>query len=79
MFAIAKAGADYGMTLLWTIVASCLRTFFLINLHGRYTLVTGETALQAFRKHIHPAVGIYFILALTLGVHREMTPSFLSV
>ena len=29
---------------------------------------TGETALQAFRKHIHPAVGIFFIVALTAGV-----------
>ena len=66
--AMAKAGADYGMTLLWTVVASCLCTFFMINLYGRYTLVTGETALQAFRKHIHPAVGLYFIVALTLGV-----------
>lgn len=66
--AMAKAGADYGMTLLWTIVASCLCTFFMINLYGRYTLITGETALEAFRKHIHPAVGIYFIAALTLGV-----------
>lgn len=66
--AMAKAGADYGMTLLWTIVASCLCTFFMINLYGRYTLVTGETALEAFRKHIHPAVGIYFIVALTAGV-----------
>ena len=66
--AMAKAGAEYGMTLLWTIVASCLCTFFLINLYGRYTLVTGETALEAFRKHIHPTVGIYFIFALTLGV-----------
>ena len=65
---MAKAGADYGMTLLWTIVASCLCTFFMINLYGRYTMVTGETALQAFKKHIHPAVGIYFILALGLGV-----------
>ena len=65
---MAKAGADYGMTLLWTIVASCLCTFFMINLYGRYTLVTGETALQAFRKHIHPGVGIYFIVALALGV-----------
>ncbi len=65
---MAKAGADYGMTLLWTIVASCLCTFFMINLYSRYTLVTGETALQAFKKHIHPAMGIYFILALTLGV-----------
>jgi len=66
--AMAKAGAEYGMTLLWTIIASCLCTFFLINLFGRYTLVTGETALQAFKKHIHPLVGMYFIAALTLGV-----------
>ena len=65
---MAKAGATYGMSLLWTIVASCLATFLLITVYGRYTLVTGETALQAFRKHIHPAVGIFFIVALTAGV-----------
>jgi manganese transport protein len=40
----------------------------MINLYSRYTMVTGETALQAFRKHIHPAVGIFFIVALTTGV-----------
>ena len=66
--AMAKAGATYGMSLLWTILISCFMTYLLINLYGRYTLVTGETALQAFRKHIHPAVGIFFILALTAGV-----------
>ncbi|MEX0320940.1 MAG: Nramp family divalent metal transporter [Puniceicoccaceae bacterium] len=65
---MAKAGATYGMSLLWTIVASCLATFLLITTYGRYTLVTGETALQAFRKHIHPVVGIFFIVALTAGV-----------
>ena len=66
--AMAVAGADYGMSLLWTIVASCLCTFFMINLYGRYTLVTGETALQAFRAHIHPGVGLFFIIALTAGI-----------
>jgi len=65
---MAKAGATYGMSLLWTIVASCLATYFMINLYSRYTMVTGETALQAFKKHIHPAVGIFFIIALTVGV-----------
>jgi len=65
---MAKAGATYGMSLLWTIAASCLATFLLIMVYGRYTLVTGETALAAFRKHIHPAVGIFFIVALTAGV-----------
>lgn len=66
--AMAKAGATYGMSLLWTIIASCLATYFMISIYGKYTLVTGETALQAFRKHIHPAVGIFFIVALTAGV-----------
>lgn len=65
---MAKAGAEHGMTLLWTIVASCLCTFFMINLYGRYTIVTGETALQAFKKHIHPGVAIFFMAALTTGV-----------
>lgn len=65
---MAKAGASYGMSLLWTIVASCLTTYFMINLYSRYTLITGETALQAFRKHIHPGLGIFFIVALTAGV-----------
>ena len=66
--AMAKAGATYGMSLLWTIVASCFATFFMINAYGRFTLVTGETALQAFRRHIHPLVGLFFIVALTAGV-----------
>ena len=65
---MAKAGATYGMSLLWTIVASCLATYFMINAYGRWTLVTGETALQAFRRHIHPLVGLFFIVALTAGV-----------
>ena len=66
--AMAKAGATYGMSLLWTIVFSCLATYFMINVYSRYTMVTGETALQAFKKHIHTAVGIFFIVALTTGV-----------
>ncbi len=66
--AMAKAGATYGMSLLWTIMLSCLATYFMISIYGKYTLVTGETALQAFRKHIHPGVGIFFIIALTAGV-----------
>ncbi len=66
--AMAKAGASYGMSLLWTIIASCLATYFMINLYSKYTMVTGETALQAFKKHIHPGVGIFFIIALTAGV-----------
>ena len=56
--AMAKAGADYGMALLWTVLLSCVITFYLIDLYGTFTLVTGETALAAFRRHLHPAAGI---------------------
>jgi Mn2+/Fe2+ NRAMP family transporter len=66
--AMAKAGADYGMALLWTIFLSCVITFFLIDQFGRFTLITGETALYAFRRHIHPAAGVFFIVALTAHV-----------
>ena len=66
--AMAKAGADYGMSLLWTIFISCVITYFLINLFGKFTLVTGLTALQSFKKHIHPGVAIFFIVALTTQI-----------
>ena len=65
---MAKTGADYGMALLWALVASCVATYYMILSYSRYTLVTGETALYAFKKHIHPALGIFFIIALTSGV-----------
>lgn len=64
----AMAGATYGMSLLWTIFLSCLVTYFLITIYGRFTLITDETALQAFRRHLHLAVGIFFIMALGLTV-----------
>jgi len=66
--AMAKAGADYGMALLWAVLISCVSTYIMIKTYGRYTLETGVTALQAFRKHIHPAIGILFLVALTIGV-----------
>lgn len=66
--AMAKAGADYGMTLLWAVLLSCYITYFLIDQYGRFTIISGETPLAAFRKYIHPAVGIFFIVALTVHV-----------
>lgn len=66
--AMAKAGADYGMSLLWAILISCVITYFLIQLFGKFTLQTGLTALQAFKQHIHPAISLFFIVALTTQV-----------
>ncbi|NJB69852.1 Mn2+/Fe2+ NRAMP family transporter [Saonia flava] len=66
--AMAKAGSDYGMSLLWTIFLSCAITYFLINLFGKFTLVSGYTALEAFKKYIHPGISIFFIVTLTAHV-----------
>ncbi|MEP3226589.1 MAG: Nramp family divalent metal transporter [Parasphingorhabdus sp.] len=65
---MATAGANHGMALLWTVLISCCATYLMIATYGRFTLVTGETALEAFRKHIHPAIGLFFVIALGVGV-----------
>lgn len=66
--AMAKAGSDYGMSLLWAVFLSCIITFFLLNLFGRFTIITKETALAAIRKHIHPWVAIFFLISLTANI-----------
>ena len=66
--AMAKAGADYGMSLLWAIFLSCVITFFLLNLFGKFTIITKETALASIRNHIHPSVALFFIVALTANI-----------
>lgn len=66
--AMARAGADYGMSLLWTVAISCIITYYLIHLYGLFTIVSGETALAAIKKHLHPAIGIFLIVALGVNV-----------
>jgi len=53
--AMSKAGANYGCQLLWAVLLSCLITWYLINFFSRFTMVTGMTAMEGYRKHIHPA------------------------
>ena len=52
--AMSKAGANFGTDLLWAVLLSCLITWYLINFFSRFTMATGMTAMEAFRKHIHP-------------------------
>lgn len=53
--AMSKAGANYGTGMLWAVLVSCLITWYLINFFSRFTMTTGMTAMEAFRKHIYPA------------------------
>lgn len=63
------AGSTYGMQLLWVLVLSCLFSGALIYAYGHYALVTGETGLYAFRKHmkIGKLVAILVLVGISFG------------
>lgn len=63
------AGSQYGMQLLWVLFLSCLFSWVLMEAYGRYALVTGETALFGFRKHLKYGrlVSILIIIGVTFG------------
>ena len=63
---MSKAGANFGLDLLWTVLISCVITFYLINLFSKYTMVTGETVIQGIKNRIGPWVAKVLILALSL-------------
>ena len=64
---MASAGADYGMSLVLPVLLSCLFTYFLVVTFGRYTIVTGKTALQSFRQHFGTPIAIVVLSALLLS------------
>jgi len=64
--AMSKAGANYGTELLWAVLLSCLITWYLINFFSRFTMATGMTAMEGYRKHIHPAYAWFLWGALSI-------------
>ncbi len=66
---MAKAGAEYGMTLFWALVLSCVFTFILMVAYGRITLVTGRTVLFNIKTNFRAGkiVAIYILAALIVG------------
>ncbi|RIJ50413.1 divalent metal cation transporter [Maribellus luteus] len=62
---MSKAGANFGLDLLWTIFISCIITYYLITHFSKYTMVSGETIIDGIKKHIHPAVALVLIAALS--------------
>ncbi|TLX78118.1 divalent metal cation transporter [Labilibacter sediminis] len=64
--AMSKSGANFGLDLLWTIAISCIITYFLMVHFAKFTSVTGQTAIQGIRDHIHPTLARFLISALSL-------------
>lgn len=63
------AGSTFGMDLLWVLFLSCLFSGALIYAYGNFALVTGETALHAFKKYLPYGrlIGILIIVGVTFG------------
>ena len=49
---MAKAGADYGLGLLWVLALSCLFSCVLMTAYGRFAAVTGETSLHGIVRYL---------------------------
>jgi manganese transport protein len=64
---MAVSGASYGMTLIWPLLLSCVFTFFLIMLFGRYTVITGDTVLTTFRRHVGTGLAVFVLLSLLIS------------
>ncbi|NAS11457.1 divalent metal cation transporter [Flavobacteriaceae bacterium R33] len=63
------AGSTYGMQLLWVLFLSCLFSGILMFVYGNYTLITGETALFAFKRHLKwgKVMTILIIIGIAFG------------
>lgn len=63
------AGNKFGMQLLWVLALSCLFSWVLMEAYGRFSIVTGETALHAFRKHLKGGniIALMIIVGISFG------------
>jgi len=63
------AGSRFNMQLLWVLLLSCFFSGILMFVYGNYALVSGETALYGFKKHLKfgKALAILIIVGITFG------------
>ncbi|MGL1885516.1 MAG: Nramp family divalent metal transporter [Reichenbachiella sp.] len=63
------AGSTFGMQLLWVLFLSCLFSGILMFAYGNYALITGETALYGFKKHLKfgKLIAILIIIGISFG------------
>ncbi|MFC2110626.1 Nramp family divalent metal transporter [Bacteroidota bacterium] len=63
------AGSKFNMQLLWVLLLSCIFSGILMFAYGNYALLTGETALYGFKKHLKygKILAILIIVGITFG------------
>lgn len=61
---MSKAGSEFSMQLLWVLALSSFFAGLMMEVSGRFALVTGETTLHACRRHLR----FGSVLAVLIGV-----------
>ncbi|SNR27344.1 Mn2+ and Fe2+ transporters of the NRAMP family [Maribacter sedimenticola] len=63
------AGSKFNMQLLWVLLLSCVFSGILMFAYGNYALITSETALYGFKKHLKygKVLAILIIIGITFG------------
>jgi len=69
---MASAGAAHGMGLTWALLLSVIFTYFLIVIFGKFTLVTGDTALHGYKVHFGKGYAGFVLFTL---IFTEMISS----
>lgn len=69
---MASAGAAHGMGLTWALLLSVIFTYFLVVVFGKFTLVTGETALHGYKVHFGKGYAGFVLFTL---IFTEMISS----
>ena len=64
LIATPVLGAENGYSLLWLVVLSCVIKVIVQNELGRYTIGTGETALEAFNRMPGPRLRVSWVVWL---------------
>lgn len=61
---MASTGAEYGMMLTIPLLLSCIFTYILIVVFGKYTIVTGDTVIHSYKRHFGKPTGLFVLGAL---------------
>jgi len=67
--AMIKAGSMYGMQLLWVLCLSAFFSWILMDAYGRFAVVTGKTAMNAFKNHLKwgKILAVFTIAGVVMG------------
>lgn len=66
---LISAGSTHQMHLMWVLVFACFVTYVMLVAYQQFTLVTGETAMRGYRKHLPTGnvLAITIIAVMAIG------------